>query len=255
MVNSTDPKQRFSNRVANYVKYRPTYPQAVLDCLRADLDLTPAAVVADIGAGTGILTELFLKNGNPVFAVEPNRAMREAAEQLLQTYPNFHSVDGSAEATTLAAHSVNFVTAGQSFHWFSPAQAQAEFRRILQPGGWVVLIWNSRRLDSTPLMQAYEQMLLDYAADYRQVRHHNVEADDLQAFFVASFGRQTFENSQLLDYEALQGRTLSASYVPLAGQPNHEPLQAELRRIFEQYQTRGQVRFEYDTEVYYGQLG
>jgi ubiquinone/menaquinone biosynthesis C-methylase UbiE len=136
----TDSTRRFSNRVKNYVRYRPSYPQGVISALQAETALTKSSVIADIGSGTGLSAELFLQNGNPVFGVEPNLAMRQAAEQHLKNYPHFYSVDGTAEATTLPNKSVDYAVAAQAFHWFNPQLARQEFSRILQPGGWVVLI-------------------------------------------------------------------------------------------------------------------
>src|SRR4029453_17979120 len=125
----SDSIQRFSSRVEDYIKYRPSYPPALLDTLVTQCRLTPTAEVADIGSGTGLLSELFLRNGNRVYGVEPNREMREAGERLLSAYPSFVSVDGRAEATMLDDASVDFVTAGQAFHWFDPPHARREFMR------------------------------------------------------------------------------------------------------------------------------
>lgn len=250
-----DPTQRFSTRVENYVKYRPHYPPAVLDTLRTACDLTPTSVIADIGSGTGILTELFLQNGNRVHAVEPNREMREAGEQLLQTYPHFTSVDGRAEATTLPAHSVDFVTAGQAFHWFDQEKARAEFQRILKPGGWVVLVWNDREVGGTPFLVAYEQLLQQYATDYEEVTNKQVNAEALTRFYGPSrYEMRTFSNAQSFDFEGLRGRLLSSSYTPLPGHPNHAPMMAALSNIFQPHQVDGQVAFKYTTQVFYGQL-
>jgi ubiquinone/menaquinone biosynthesis C-methylase UbiE len=149
-----DPTRRFSSKVENYIKYRPDYPPAIIGALEAKCQLTPEAVIADIGSGTGKLTRLFLENGNPVFGVEPNQAMRQAGERLLQNYPRFTSIDGTAEATTLASTSIDFVTVGQALHWFKRDQTRLEFARILKPQGWVVLVWNSRQTDSTPFLAA-----------------------------------------------------------------------------------------------------
>src|SRR5712691_7831802 len=146
-----DAKQRFSNRVADYVRYRPGYPPAVLDLLRTDCGLRPDHVVADIGSGTGILSKLFLENGNRVFGVEPNAEMRQAGEEYLASYDGFSSIEGSAESTTLADSSVDFITAAQAFHWFDPQAARREFARILKPGGWVVILWNDRRMEEARL--------------------------------------------------------------------------------------------------------
>ena len=146
----TDAKERFSSRVADYVRYRPGYPSALLELLRTECGLRPGHVIADIGSGTGFLSELFLKNGNRVYGVEPNKDMRQAGEEYLASYDGFSSIEGSAEATTLDDASVDFITAGQSFHWFAPDAARREFVRILKPGGWMVIAWNDRRMDEAP---------------------------------------------------------------------------------------------------------
>jgi SAM-dependent methyltransferase len=250
---SLDPTERFSNRVDYYIRYRPRYPAAVLDFLKAELSLSPQALIADIGSGTGILAEMLLRNGNPVFGVEPNPEMRAAAEALLNAYPHFHSVSGRAEATTLAATSVDVITAGQAFHWFQTGQARQEFRRILKPGGWVVLVWNDRRPEASPFMRAYEQLLWDYAGEYEEVSCHNANQAVLADFF-DHYTRRDFPNYQEFDHEGLRGRLLSSSYAPLPGHPQYEPMLAELRRIFEANQSGGLVRFVYETEVYYGRL-
>jgi SAM-dependent methyltransferase len=250
-----DPTQRFSDRVENYVKYRPHYPTAVVDTLRADCRLTDDSVVADVGSGTGILTELFLKSGARVFGVEPNREMRTAAERLLGGYARFTSVAATAEATTLPAHSVDFVTAGQAFHWFDRQKARQEFRRMLKPQGWVVLVWNERRTKAMPFLEAYEKLLLTYATDYTSVDHRLITDEVIAAFFrPGAFKLKVFESSQLQDLEGCRGRLLSSSYAPQAGHPNHEPMLAELRRIFDAYQVNGLVSFDYETKMYYGHL-
>jgi len=251
----TDPTRRFSSRVENYVRYRPGYPPAILDLLKRDCGLTADAVIADVGSGTGMLTELFLENGNRVYGVEPNREMREAAERLLQGYPNFTSIDATAEAIPLDDGCVDFVTAGQSFHWFDRAQARREFARILRPGGWVVLAWNMRRRSATPFMVAYEQLLRTYAVDYEAVDHKHVDGDALVSFFApAGYRRAVFDNRQVFGFEGVQGRLLSSSYTPEEGHPHHAPMLEALRVIFAEHQVDGQVAFDYDCQVYYGQL-
>src|SRR5215470_11011072 len=157
---ASNSTQRFSSRVDNYVLYRPGYPPEVLETLQRDCGLTSSSVVADVGSGTGLLTKVFLDNGNSVFAVEPNQDMREAGERSLGGYPRFTSVDGTAEATTLASHTVDLVTAGQAAHWFDLAKARAEFARILKPKGWAVLVWNERKTASTPFLVEYENLLV-----------------------------------------------------------------------------------------------
>jgi SAM-dependent methyltransferase len=259
----TDSTRRFSSRVENYVKYRPSYPAEVVAQLAAECGLTPAASVADIGSGTGLLAELFLKNGNHVFGVEPNREMRQAGERLLGGYASFTSVDGTAEATTLRDASVDLITAGQAFHWFDRQPARAEFARILRPpstgsgqaGGWVALVWNERRVGTTPFLEAYERLLRSYGGEYEKLNHRQVDQAAIAAFFApGTFRIASFENRQVFDYEGVKGRLLSSSYTPEPGHPQHQPMLDELASIVGAHQVDGTVTFEYDTNVYFGQL-
>ena len=174
---------RFSDRVDNYVRFRPTYPPAVVDILSDETGLTKSSVIADVGSGTGISSELFLKNGNEVYGIEPNNEMRQAAERLLASYPNFHSIAAQAEAITLPDASVDHVVAGQAFHWFDRTRTKQEFARILKPGGWAVLLWNTRRLDSTPFLEGYEALLQQYGTDYHATQHKQIATDLLRSFF------------------------------------------------------------------------
>jgi len=251
----TDPKQRFSNRVEDYARYRPGYPREILSVLREECGLRPGSIVADIGSGTGLLAQLFLENGNVVYGVEPNAAMREAGERCLKGYPRFRSVAGSAEATTLAAESVDFVVAGQAFHWFDAQAARAEFTRVLRPQGWVAVIWNERKKDATPFLRGYETLLQAYGTDYEQVVETYPDQRRMDEFFGAgAFRHRSFPNEHRLDCEGLRGRAMSASYSPSAGHPNYAPMVAALQQLFDAHQQGGQVRFEYQTHVYYGHV-
>jgi ubiquinone/menaquinone biosynthesis C-methylase UbiE len=251
----TDVTQRFSSRVENYIKYRPGYPNGVVETLRSECGLTADSIVADVGSGTGILSEMFLRNGDAVYGIEPNREMREAAERLLKDYPRFRSVAARAEETTLDDASVDFVTAGQAFHWFDREKTRGEFSRILKPRGWVALIWNERVTTTTQFLVAYEQLLKDYSTDYEQVDHRRIDDEVIRDFFGSDdFWLKQFKNAQVFDYEGVKGRLLSSSYAPEEGLPNYEPMLAELERIFQTYQDEGRIVFEYVTQMYYGQL-
>ena len=198
---------------------------------------------------------MFLKNGNRVYGVEPNREMREAGERLLSAYPGFVSVDGRAEETTLADASVDFVTAGQAFHWFDPPHARVEFKRILRPGGWVVLVWNDRRTAGTPFLEGYERLLLEYGTDYQEVSVKYAEESMLAALYGPSEMRAaTFDNEQVFDFDGLRGRLTSASYTPQPGHPNFEPMMRELDALFRRHQQNGRVVVPYDTKVFYGKV-
>ena len=249
----TNATQRFSSRVDDYVQYRPGYPIEILDVLKKECGLTHDSVIADIAFGTGIFTRILLENDNRVFGVEPNDDMRRAGEQFLANYPNFTSVAGTAEATTLADHSIDIITAAQAGHWFDPEKARREFIRILKPKGWLAMIWNDRRLDSTEFQRQYETLLRTYGTDYHEVRHRGMTLA-VEGFFASPPEKREFENKQILDYAALQGRLLSSSYIPQEDHPRHEAMLRELRHIFDENQVNGCVSFDYDTRIYFGQM-
>jgi SAM-dependent methyltransferase len=250
-----DPTARFSDRVENYVRYRPTYPDEVLKILREATGLSTRSVIADIGSGTGILSDLFIRNGNAVFGVEPNTEMRLAAEARLRQCPNFHSIVARAEATTLENGSVDYVVAGQAFHWFDIAKCRQEFARILRPGGWVVLVWNSRHLDTTPFLRAYDVLLRIYGTDYLEIQHKKIDGEVLRTFFAGGkVDVRRVHNEQRFDFEGLKGRLLSSSYAPSDDHPKHQPMLCELEKVFSEHAVDGQISFEYDTELFFGHL-
>lgn len=251
---ASNATSRFSDRVENYVRYRPGYPGEAVGALKSACGLTTSHVIADVASGTGIWSRVLLENGNRVFGVEPNAEMRAAAERLLTEFPNFVSISGAAEATTLADHSVDFVTAAQAAHWFDRQRARAEFVRILKPGGWLVLVWNERLIDTTPFLRDYEQLLLTYGTDYEDVRHERT-TDAVNEFFdPVPFQQRIFDMRQEFDYEGLEGRLLSSSYAPGPGHPKHEPMLKELHRIYCEYAVNGRVSVEYLTRIYFGKL-
>src|SRR6202790_83276 len=245
---------RFSDRVENYVRYRPGYPPEVLELLRTDCGLQPQHTVADVASGTGIFSRLLLENGNYVIAVEPNSEMRETGSRDLKAYSRLEAVAGTAEDTTLDSASVDFVTAAQAAHWFDLPRARAEFARILKPEGWCVLIWNERRTASTPFLRDYEQLLLTYGTDYKEVRHERTTAM-IHEFFAPALSKQrVYSLRQQFDYEGLAGRLWSSSYAPLEGHPRYVPMMQELQRIFRAHAKDDTVDFEYKTRVFYGHL-
>jgi SAM-dependent methyltransferase len=249
-----DAKQRFSNRVADYARYRPGYPTALLDLLREECGLRPEHRIADLGSGTGLLSEHFLKNGNRVFGVEPNPEMRAGGDEYLSPHANFTSVDGSAEATTLTRASVDFITAGQAFHWFEPQAARSEFLRILKPGGWVVIVWNDRRMEEELVTRGYEDLLERFGIDYKRVKDAYPERAQIHSFFDGPFLERDLPNHQTLDWEGFRGRLRSSSFAPTEDHPNFAPMMTELERIFRAHQRDGGVRMEYFARIFFGQL-
>ncbi len=254
-VPARDTVARFSNRAKDYAKYRPHYSPEVVQALRDACGLRPEHVVADIGCGPGLLAEILLQNGNKVIGVEPNLEMREAGQQYLAQFTNFSMIEGSAENTTLADASVDFVVAGQAFHWFRPAQARTEFVRILKPGGWTVLVWHDRDTQATSFLRGYENILRTYSIDYQQVNHKIVASHEVLTQFFAPNQLQFIsqQTQQHFDFDGMRGRLLSSSYVPREGAAAEAMLQ-KLPELFSKYAENGQVVLEYETKIYYGHL-
>jgi SAM-dependent methyltransferase len=250
-----DPTERFTIRADDYAAHRPTYPEELLDLLERERVLRPGDVVADVGSGTGILTGLLLARGYEVHAVEPNAAMAEAAATRLGGDPRFRSAPGRAEATGLPDASCDVVAAAQAFHWFDAAAFRREAERILRPGGRVVLVWNIRRTDSTPFLREYEALLQSVAPEYKTISSGWANDEAIGQFFAPNtFHKRSLENRQAFGFEGLKGRLLSSSYAPPYGHPGHEPMLADLRRLFDAHRENGRVSFDYDVQVYWGSL-
>jgi SAM-dependent methyltransferase len=243
------PTERFSSRVDDYVRYRPAYPREVIDLLRDECGLRRESLVADVAFGTGLFTRLLLENGNRVIGVEPNADMRRAGEEYLAGFPNFTSVNGTAEATTLGACSLDLVTAAQAAHWFDRDKALAEFRRILKPGGFLALLWNDRLVDASGFNQDYEELVLRYGTDYNEVKRR--DAAGAHFFDGIPCQKRVLPNHQSLDFGALRGRLLSSSYIPQPGEPTYEAMTLDLQVLFQKYQQDGRVRMGYDTKLYF----
>ncbi|WFR61123.1 class I SAM-dependent methyltransferase [Paenibacillus amylolyticus] len=248
-------RERFSSRVDSYLKYRPSYPNEAIDYLYDVVGLRANSTISDIGSGTGIISKLLLERGSYVVAVEPNQAMRKAAEQMLENDPKFQSISGSAESTELPDQSVDFIVCAQAFHWFDRSAAQIEFRRILRPGGRVILIWNSRLTKGTPFREEYNKLLHTYGTDYDKVNHKNISQAILLSFFKeGSMHEMRFRMSQEFDFEGLKGRLLSSSYSPVPGHPNYDPMMTELQNLFNKNNQKGIVEFDYETEIFWGEV-
>lgn len=247
-----DATARFSGLVADYVRARPGYPPELAGRLAAACGWQGAVTIADVGSGTGLLAQVFLDAGHRVIGVEPNAPMRAAGDGLLGSHDGFSSVGGRAEATGLAAASVDLVSAGQAFHWFDQRLARAEFARILRPGGHVALVWNDRRLQATPFLRGYEALLVAHCPDYLKVVHRNVDEAALARFFAPAAPLNfVLDNRQVFDWEGLVARHLSSSFVPREDHTGH---MAALRALWEQHQHDGLVEFEYDVRVTVGSL-
>ncbi|QNL48263.1 class I SAM-dependent methyltransferase [Olivibacter sp. SDN3] len=248
-INST---HRFSNRVDDYVKYRPSYPPTIISLLQEKYQLKNNSRIADIGSGTGISSALFLDAGYEVIGVEPNKEMRDRSVELLANYTKFEVKDGTAENTELEAHSIDVIVAGQAFHWFDRLKTKKEFQRILAASGKVILLWNER-LTQTPFEKDYDELIVKHGIDYVSVDHRNIDEQKIQTFFEpGACAIEVLANWQIFDFEGLKGRLLSSSYMPSHHEAGYEEMVGDLRLLFDRYQQNGEIRINYETKLYIG---
>ncbi len=276
-----DNTARFTTRVTSYVASRPTYPPQILSLLDDQFHLPAGATIVDLGSGTGILTAQLLEHFKDkrikVVGLEPNEAMRKAAEEALATQMRngyFVSLNKTSEATGLQDRSVDLVIAGQAFHWFDEEKTRQECLRILKPEGGVALLYNDRRgkvskeverlmpsnqrrsIDPSSFMAEYDDLLSRHRADHFAVySKHHVSESILRRFFGhEGFQVASFPNPYQLTSEQLQARVLSSSYAPEEGHEGHEEMLVDLRALFEKYQVNGTVEYFYDARVFYGAM-
>ncbi len=255
MGDERSPSERFTGRVESYRRFRPRYPMELVTLLKARCGLTASSTIADIGAGTGLLAEIFLKHGNPVIAVEPNAEMRRACAELERKYPKLKCVNGRAESLPLADGAVDCVTIGQALHWFDRERARTEFARILRPGGYAVIVFNERRMSGDPFHEGYESLLLEFGVDYTTVQRQHVTADVIRAFFSpCAVHRAVLPNEQLLDLPALRGRIVSSSYMPQPGQRRYSEMMTAIEELFDAHAVNGRVRLDCPCGVSFGHL-
>ena len=249
------PTERFSTRVDAYREHRPRYPREIVDVLRRDCELASEAVVVDVAAGTGLLAEIFLENGNPVIAVEPNAAMRSVCEELRAAFPKLACVDSTAEATGLADASVDMITVGQAMHWFDLDTTRREFARILRPAGRCVVVYNHRKTGGDAFHEGYERILVEFGRDYGAVQSSHMTEDRLADFFAPAAMRcTTLPNHQDLTLEGLRGRVLSSSYMPQQGDENYPAMINSVDALFAQHACNGVIRMEYQCALCSGQI-
>jgi SAM-dependent methyltransferase len=251
-VVTLSPVTRFSNRVENYVKYRPSYPETLIPFFEEKLGLTQEQRIADIGSGTGLFASILLKKGYRVTCIEPNEEMRKAGEKMLGQYLGFESRKHPAEQTGLRKHSVELITVAQAFHWMEPVATKKEFLRILKPGGHIVLAWNLR-LSNTPFLKEYAELKAKYELDADHSLRQNIPK--LQEFFEPqTMIIDSFPNIQMLDFDALKGQLLSSSYIPLPGHSTYDEMISALAKLFVTYNENGLVRMEFETRLYWAKM-
>jgi ubiquinone/menaquinone biosynthesis C-methylase UbiE len=254
-MSESDYKEKFSGRVNDYAAYRSRYSTQLITAMQAKCDLRREHVIADIGAGTGMLAELFLAHGNRVIAVEPNAEMLAECAKLQREFPALELVQASAEETTLAGESMDFIAAGRAFHWFDAERAGVEFKRILKPNGWVILASVGRRRGDTPLEREYEDLLVRAAPAYAGVTARFKIYEEPERLFGSGYVlREEIESTQAMTLEMLEGQTRSLSYVPLEDDPAYRVMQAGLAEIFRRHAHDGVLQMPQVSHLICGQF-
>ena len=243
-LHTLNPLNRFSDRVEDYVKYRPSYPTAAIDKILENFTLPITA--ADIGAGTGISSRLLADRKVKVIAIEPNPEMRNAG--IKEATPLVEWKDGTAENTNLSEASVDLVTCFQSFHWFTPEPTLMEFQRILKPEGKLAVVFNNR--------DKKDEFTAEYSRIVREAsKSHPAEAkikstEPLTKTTVfKNFQEYNFIYQQELDFTGLIGRAMSVSYLPKSGE-NYDKLIADFEKLYQRFKNdSGFVYMTYFTSV------
>lgn len=234
--------RRFDGKVAEYARYRERYaPEILLPLLRDWCGLTPQWKVADIGAGTGLLSDVFVANGNHVFAVEPNAEMREMFARLHEDLSLIEIVDGTAENTSLEDRSVEIVAVGRAMHWFDTERAMEEFRRILKPGGWIAIIAFGRAQAGREENEAFEKVLRERATDNADSHAGYTVYRRIEDYLASDFLRKEISGTMSLDWDELLGMTMSLSHAPRVEDEKYLPFERALREFFDHYATDRRV--------------
>jgi len=244
-LHEMNPTGRFTERAADYARFRPDYPEALWDAVLEGLGDPASLTAADVGAGTGISSRQLAERGMRVLAVEPNAGMRAAAAP----HARVEWRDGTGEHTGLPDAAVDLVVSAQAFHWFRQPEAIAEFHRILRPRGRLAIAWNGRdRRD--PVTRGYVEAIHavggEHPAERRPFDPAVIHME--HRFTVARY--LTFEHHHDMDLEGFVGRAISASYVPKSG-PAHDELVRLLSGLFERHRDdRGRVTMRYETRLW-----
>lgn len=249
-----DSVRRFSYRAGNYDKFRPNYPEALIEYLHASTPIRSDHVIADIAAGTGIFTEQVAAWGNRVYAIEPNPYMRRIASQRLVALDRCILLEGTAESTGLPDDSIDIIVSAQAFHWFDLVRTKAEFRRVGRNSPRVAIVWNLRNTD-TPFESAYETLIRRYAVDYLNVSQRKMNTVDVLSFFAPAVPEyRVFGHVDFLTHEQLRGRTCSYSFMPDGRSLLLPDMLASLATLFDTHQKGGKVRLSYKARLFVGAI-
>jgi len=249
-----DARSLFNGKASIYSRYRPDYPKDLLKMLEKETGFNRNWIVADIGSGTGIMSRLFLENGNHVYCIEPNDDMRSESIKLTSSFLKCKVLKGTAENTGLDTDSIDIIVAGQSFHWFDPVAAKKEMTRVLKPGGFAALIWNNRSERENSLSKEYDYICSKYSHNYQGTGNSRIESDTFITFFHNGFKKFETPNYQKLNLDGILGRYFSTSYALQPQDPEYGDAVESLKKLFRKFEKNGYATMEYETQIFLGQL-
>lgn len=247
-----DNTQKFDGKAAVYAKARPGYANELVRLL-SDNGVGKDSFVADIGSGTGIFSKVLLELGCNVYGIEPNEDMRRESEKLLAHFTTFDPVNGAAENTTLRDRSVDFITVAQAFHWFDIEKFKMECQRIIKDNGKVILIWNSRIMES-PLVKENEQIFQRFCPDFKGFSGGIGYMDESIQNFFNNFTVNRFPNYLSFAKAKFIERNLSASYSLKENDAQYDLYLTELNNLFDKYAVDGMLLVPNETIVYIGEV-
>lgn len=249
-----DATTRFSTKAEVYALARPRYPQAVVSFFEERQVIVPGSLLADLGSGTGLSAEPFLEAGYTVIGIEPNAAMRHEGDNFLKRYPQFRSVQGTSEATTLPDRSVDVVLAAQSFHWFDLDRTRVEMQRIMRSPGYFIAMWNHRNHHASDLQRGYEAILRHYCPEYHQLAELYRSPSRSASFFIHGYEDATLLNPQKLTWPLFEARILSSSYIPKPTHSDYTPFMIEMKNLFDKHAQAGEVAFDLEIWLHWGRI-
>lgn len=247
--------EKFTGKAKIYNKYRSSYANNCIEDIIKDRNISNQTIIADIGAGTGKLTEQFLEKGIKVIAVEPNKDMLNMARENLSKYGELIEFkEEAAEATKIENKSIDIIVVAQAFHWFDKELFKKECKRILKSDGLIAIMWNF-----IDYKQELEGKIIDIHKKYTTLSFNASEEKKRDEEIAEFFGENNYElkiyeNNYLEDYERFLGKQLSMSYALKKEDEKYNEYIGAFKKLFDKYGKDGIIEVHNNTYCYFGKL-
>jgi SAM-dependent methyltransferase len=214
----------FGRTSGDYARHRAGFPDRFYDRLAAMNVLRAGIRALDLGTGTGTLARGLARRGLEVTGLDRSAEMIVQARSLdAEARVATRYLVASAEQSGLPDRSFDLVTAGQCWHWFDRARAALEARRLLVPGGRIVIA----HFDWIPLagnvVDATEQLIMKHNSAWRLnggIGIHPAWLRDLQEGGFQNIETFSFDLDVPYSHEAWRGRIRASAGVGASLQPD-----------------------------------